>query len=143
MTDNTTLADTLARPRTATLAGKEHSVPVLNFNHLADLEEHFGALEDIDIGKISHQRYVLWFILSRSQPELTEQQIGESLTLDNGAETGAFIRKVFTLSGFKSYDEPEGVPKGPNDAEPVGEQPIGSENSPSGASSPATSRRKK
>jgi len=145
LTDNTTLADALARPRTLTFDGKERTVRVLNFNDLADLEEKFGDLDSIDTGRVVTQRYMIWFILSRTDSELTEQQVGESMTLDKGREIGQFIKEVFALSGFRPSEAGvlEETPS-PNAPEPDAAEPAtGSETSPSSSSSRVASHRKK
>lgn len=140
MSENNTLADALARPRTLTFDGKERTVRVLNFNDLADLEEKFGDLDSIDTGRVATQRYMIWFILSRTDSDLTEQQVGESMTLDKGREIGQFIKEVFALSGFRPSEE---TPS-PNAPEPDAAAPAtGSETSSSSSSSPAAARRKK
>lgn len=140
-----TLADALARPQTIFFAGREIAFRPLNFNDLADLEERFGDLENIETDKIKDQRFMIWFILSRAEPTLTEEEVGAGLTLDKSRDVSSFIRHVFVLSGFRQ-EAAQGETPNPNAPELAESQPAdsgtGSSTSSPSLPSAAGTRRK-
>lgn len=97
---STELADALAAPRPVHFAGKDYAVSPLNFNNLVAIEEKFGDLDNMDLSKVSTQRFVLWLILSQSDPELTEHQVGSLLTLQHLKDANGLILTVFRASGL-------------------------------------------
>ena len=48
----------------------------LNLNDLADLQDRYGSLDKIDLTNFSVVRFVLWLIIRKDEPEVTEREVG-------------------------------------------------------------------
>ena len=94
------LSQLLPQERRISFAGKEWSVKPLTFNSLARIEDKYGSLEKMDLGKVTDQRFLLWVILGASDPALTEEAVGELLTIDKMEQVVAFIGQALEWSGL-------------------------------------------
>lgn len=120
----TGLAEALAIPEKVTFAGKEWTALPLDFNDLGEAEQRFGNLETMDLDKITTQRYLLWLLLRKADPDLsaeereagqyrlTELQVGRMFTLDKLPEVGEFLQRMLMRSGL--VPDPGGVTTLPN-----------------------------
>lgn len=105
------LSEALGRERVLTFDGKEFAVKPLNFNSLAVIEEKFGSLDALTFEKAADQRFLLWVLLSASDPSLTETAVGEMLTFEKLSEVVEFITAALRLSGLISKDGGGAEPK--------------------------------
>jgi len=81
---------------------------VLTLNDLADIEEKYGSLDQIDLTKFTVIRYILWLVLKKDEP-LTEREVGDRFSLDTMREE---IDKVMRASGLLGgADEADGAGK--------------------------------
>jgi hypothetical protein len=78
---------------------------VLTLNDLADIEEKYGSLDQIDLTKFTVIRYILWLVLKKDEP-ITEREVGDRFTLDTMREE---IDKVMRASGLIGADEAAGA----------------------------------
>jgi len=78
---------------------------VLTLNDLADIEEKYGSLDQIDLTKFTVIRYILWLVLKKDEP-ITEREVGDRFTLDTMREE---IDKVMRASGLIGADEAVGA----------------------------------
>jgi hypothetical protein len=78
---------------------------VLTLNDLADIEEKYGSLDQIDLSKFTVIRYILWLVLKKDEP-ITEREVGDRFTLDTMREE---IDKVMRASGLIGADEAAGA----------------------------------
>ena len=69
----------------------------LNLNDLAELEEAFGSLDQIDLSRFGVIRRILWLVIRKSEVGLTEIQVGERFTLETMQEE---VTKVLRASGL-------------------------------------------
>jgi hypothetical protein len=69
----------------------------LNLNDLAELEEAFGGLDAIDLSRFSVIRRILWLVIRKSEPGISEEKIGERFTLETMQEE---VTKVLRASGL-------------------------------------------
>lgn len=74
---------------------------VLTLNDLADIEEKYGSLDQIDLTKFTVIRYILWLVLKKDEP-LTEREVGDRFSLDTMREE---IDKVMRASGLLGGEE--------------------------------------
>jgi hypothetical protein len=70
---------------------------VLTLNDLADIEEKYGSLDQIDLTKFTVIRYILWLVLKKDEPQLSEREVGDRFSLDTMREE---IDKVMRASGL-------------------------------------------
>lgn len=70
---------------------------VLTLNDLADIEEKYGSLDQIDLTKFTVIRYILWLVLRKDEPQLTEREVGDRFSLDTMRDE---IDKVMRASGL-------------------------------------------
>jgi hypothetical protein len=70
---------------------------VLTLNDLADIEEKYGSLDQIDLTKFTVIRYILWLVLKKDEPQLTEREVGDRFSLDTMREE---IDKVMRARGL-------------------------------------------
>jgi hypothetical protein len=78
---------------------------VLTLNDLADIEEKYGSLDQIDLTKFTVIRYILWLVLKKDEP-ITEREVGDRFTLDTMREE---IDKVMRAIGLIGADEAAGA----------------------------------
>ena len=69
----------------------------LNLNDLAELEDHFGSLDQIDLARFGVIRRILWLVVKKSEPGISEEQVGERFTMDTMQEE---VTKVLRASGL-------------------------------------------
>ncbi|CAB4148403.1 hypothetical protein UFOVP529_3 [uncultured Caudovirales phage] len=74
----------------------------LNLNDLAGLEEQFGPLDRIDLSRFTVIRKILWLVIKKEEPEITEEQVGERFTIQTMQEE---VNKVLKASGLLGSDE--------------------------------------
>jgi hypothetical protein len=106
------LTEALGAPFPLSFAGKEWTIKPLTFNSLVLIEQKFGNVEDVDLSRIASQRFVLWVILNASDKSLTEEAVGDMLTLDKSAEVSGFIMEFFQRSGLVGKNQTEGKEAG-------------------------------
>ena len=70
---------------------------VLTLNDLADIEEKYGSLDQIDLTKFTVIRYILWLVLKKDEGQLTEREVGDRFSLDTMRDE---IDKVMRASGL-------------------------------------------
>jgi hypothetical protein len=74
----------------------------LNLNDLAELEEQFGSLDRIDLGRFSVIRKILWLVIKKDEVGVTEEQVGERFNIQTMQEE---VNKVLKASGLLGSDE--------------------------------------
>jgi hypothetical protein len=77
----------------------------LNLNDLADLQDRYGSLDKIDLTNFSVVRFVLWLIIRKEEPEVTEREVGERFDMQTMQSE---MTKVLARSGLISEDQAEG-----------------------------------
>lgn len=78
----------------------------LNLNDLAEIEEKFGPLDQIDLARFSVVRKILWLVIRKDETEVTELEVGERFNIQTMQEE---VQKVLRASGLLGSDEdPEG-----------------------------------
>jgi hypothetical protein len=77
----------------------------LNLNDLAELEDQFGPLDQIDLARFVVIRRILWLVVKKTEPEITENQVGERFTMDTMQEE---VTKVLRASGLLPAEEASG-----------------------------------
>jgi len=77
----------------------------LNLNDLAELEDQFGPLDQIDLARFGVIRRILWLVVKKTEPEITENQVGERFTMDTMQEE---VTKVLRASGLLPAEEASG-----------------------------------
>ncbi len=108
-----TLAGALASPRAVVFAGHSFSVKPLTFNKLVEIEDAWGPLDTLNMNSLAVQRSLVSIILSTSEKAVTEDEVGEMLTVDDLRGGSELITDVLHFSGLlRSEDEPA------KDAEP-------------------------
>lgn len=85
----------------ATLADVKAS-KALNLNDLADIEEQFGALDQLDLARFSVVRKILWLVIRKGEPDVTETEVGERFNVRTMQEE---VNKVLKASGLLGSDE--------------------------------------
>lgn len=84
--------------------GAEYSL-VLNMNALVRLEEYYvtadDALRDVDAGKITAFRCLLWAMMCKHHPELTIEDVGELL------DAHEMVNMVEAIQATVTNDMPE------------------------------------
>ena len=94
------LSEALAAPTIIHFAGKDRPIKPLDFNRLILIEDEFGSLDAVDYSKARSQRFLMYIILGATHEDLTEEGVGEMLTLTNPDETVTFVKSVLRLSGL-------------------------------------------
>lgn len=84
----------------------------LNLNDLAELEEKYGPLDQIDLARFGVVRKILWLVIRKSEPGVTEEAVGERFTVETMQEE---VTKVLQASGLLGSPDQSGK------AEAVGE----------------------
>jgi hypothetical protein len=74
----------------------------LNLNDLAELEDQFGALDQVDLARFSVIRKILWLVIKKDEPSVTIEQVGERFNLQTMQEE---VNKVLKASGLLGTDE--------------------------------------
>ena len=74
----------------------------LNLNDLAELEEQFGSLDRIDLGRFSVIRKILWLVIKKDEAGISEEQVGERFNIQTMQEE---VNKVLKASGLLGSDE--------------------------------------
>jgi hypothetical protein len=74
----------------------------LNLNDLAELEEAFGSLDSIDLSKFTVIRRILWLVIRKSEPGISEPAVGERFTLETMQDE---VSKVLRASGLLPAEE--------------------------------------
>lgn len=74
----------------------------LNLNDLAELEEQFGPLDQIDLGRFAVVRKILFLVIKKDEPAITEVQVGERFNIQTMQEE---VQKVLKASGLLGADE--------------------------------------
>lgn len=69
----------------------------LNLNDLAELEDQYGPLDQIDLARFGVIRRILWLVVRKSESGVTEEQVGERFTMDTMQEE---VTKVLRASGL-------------------------------------------
>lgn len=86
--------------------GKEMVVRY-DLNALAELEENFGSLEDLEnalnTGGMKNLRKILWIGLKHEDENLTEKEVGAAFDLKSLVNVGTIIKEALT----GSMPEPE------------------------------------
>ena len=74
----------------------------LNLNDLAELEENFGGLDKIDLSRFTVVRKILWLVIRKTEPTITELEVGDRFNLQTMQEE---VQKVLKASGLLGTDE--------------------------------------
>jgi hypothetical protein len=74
----------------------------LNLNDLAELEEQFGSLDKIDLGRFAVVRKILWLVIRKDEPEISLEQVGERFNIQTMQSE---VNKVLKASGLLGTDE--------------------------------------
>lgn len=74
----------------------------LNLNDLAELEENFGGLDKIDLSRFTVVRKILWLVIRKVEPTITELEVGERFNLQTMQEE---VQKVLKASGLLGAEE--------------------------------------
>lgn len=74
----------------------------LNLNDLAELEENFGGLDKIDLSRFTVVRKILWLVIRKAEPTVTELEVGERFNLQTMQEE---VQKVLKASGLLGAEE--------------------------------------
>lgn len=74
----------------------------LNLNDLAELEEQFGSLDKIDLGRFAVVRKILWLVIRKDEPEISIEQVGERFNIQTMQTE---VNKVLKASGLLGSDE--------------------------------------
>jgi|APGre2960657373_1045057.scaffolds.fasta_scaffold15984_2 hypothetical protein len=74
----------------------------LNLNDLAEIEEKFGPLDQIDLARFSVVRKILWLVIRKDETEVTELEVGERFNIQTMQEE---VQKVLKASGLLGSDE--------------------------------------
>jgi hypothetical protein len=74
----------------------------LNLNDLAELEENFGGLDKIDLSRFTVVRKILWLVIKKTEPAITELEVGDRFNLQTMQEE---VQKVLKASGLLGTDE--------------------------------------
>ena len=74
----------------------------LNLNDLAEVEEKFGPLDQIDLARFAVVRKILWLVIRKGEPEITELEVGERFNIQTMQEE---VQKVLKASGLLGSDE--------------------------------------
>jgi hypothetical protein len=92
----------------------------LTLNDLADLEEKFNSrLDQLDTTRFTVLRYIMWLVIRREEPGVTEHLVGERFDLQTlQVEALAVLRR----SGLLPAEE-EGGPADPVEALKEGKAP--------------------
>ena len=77
----------------------------LNLNDLADLQDRYGSLDKIDLTNFSVVRFVLWLIIRKEEPAVTEREVGERFDMQTMQSE---MTKVLARSGLINEDQAEG-----------------------------------
>lgn len=79
-----------------------------DLNSLCVLEEKFGniekALQELERGVMRAVRVILWAGLCHEDPDLTEQAVGEMVTVDNLDVVGAALLRALGEGGEQGED---------------------------------------
>jgi hypothetical protein len=74
----------------------------LTLNDLADLEERFGSLADMDFTRFAVLRSILWMSVRKTEPDVTEQEIGDRFTIANIATE---VQPILVASGLSAGED--------------------------------------
>lgn len=74
----------------------------LNLNDLAEIEDQFGSLDKIDLGRFAVVRKILWLVIKKEEPAITELQVGERFNVQTMQQE---VDKVLRASGLLGTDE--------------------------------------
>lgn len=74
----------------------------LTLNDLADLEERYGSLGDMDFTRFAVLRTILWMSIRKSEPDVTEEQIGDRFTIANISKE---VQPILVASGLTSGED--------------------------------------
>lgn len=77
----------------------------LNLNDLAELEEKYGPLDQIDLARFGVVRRILWLVIRKGEPGVTEEAVGERFTMDTMQEE---VTKVLKASGLLGSSDDSG-----------------------------------
>lgn len=108
------LVEVTNQPAKITLKGVEYAIEPLTYNDLAELETALGSINDLDVTKFGHMRFVLYLALRKADPNLpatdkrrgnyrmTEREVGNMFTLKDisDPEVSEFIRQLLIMSGL-------------------------------------------
>lgn len=79
-----------------------------DLNSFCLLEEKFGNIEkaliELERGVMRAVRVILWVGLQHEDPDLTEQAVGEMVTVDNLDAVGAALLRALGESGEQGED---------------------------------------
>jgi hypothetical protein len=77
----------------------------LNLNDLAELEDKFGSLDQIDLARFGVVRRILWLVIRKGEPGITEEAVGERFTIETMQEE---VTKVLKASGLLGTSDDSG-----------------------------------
>jgi hypothetical protein len=77
----------------------------LSLNDLADLEEKFGSIDQINWNSFSVLRFVLWLADRKINPGKTERELGEELNMTTLQEKATTLLRA---SGLLPDEDAEG-----------------------------------
>ncbi len=94
------LADALAAPRRITLAGKEYTAKLIDFNDMVVIEQRLGNVGRLDLTSPTHQRFVLSLTLG-----MPEEELGKILTIKDFTDAEGTVSQLLRASGLMSEEE--------------------------------------
>jgi|SRR5690606_3472510 len=75
----------------------------LDLNDLARIEDEFGSTEafekSLKTGSVRNIRKVLWILMVRDDPGLTEEQVGQMFTMDSMPRIHDALQQVLSVAG--------------------------------------------
>ena len=80
----------------------EMKLSPLTLNDLAELEKHFGDINTIEeaIGSsMLKMRTLLWILCKREQPDITPEEVGALINVDNMESLNSAIQKIMQPAG--------------------------------------------
>jgi len=84
---------------TLTMGGKDYELPLFNLNTMCLIEDAFNTsvetlAKSFDTKRANTIRKIVYVLLQKKYPELTEESIGEMITMSNIADVSAKVAKA-------------------------------------------------
>ena len=109
-------------PKRITLGDREYELRPLNFNDLVIAERDWNTVAELferaQRGSLRAVRYLLWLMLRKSDPDLTEEGVGELIPM-SGAAFQELAAQISGATGMQDETAGEGAGAGES---PTGER---------------------
>lgn len=104
------LSEALGAPKKVKLGSSEVDVYPLDFNDMVEIEERSGKnVDDLDMNAFlktaKNQRWFFWLALRKTQPDMTEQEVGRLFPIGSAKNQAALMSAIFAISGLAGEAE--------------------------------------